>query len=107
MAPLINRDGLTAAIAIRGRLGLKFNTVDKANAVADCIDNQFTPHDLCDENHERRVKARVQFLLDPSERISQYDLLKLINSLKFKKACGLMVFETNASGIFQEDHWFT
>jgi hypothetical protein len=26
---------------------------DKANAIADCLENQFTPHDLCDENHEQ------------------------------------------------------
>jgi hypothetical protein len=37
---------------------------DKANAIADCLENQFTPHDLFDENHERRVEARVQALLE-------------------------------------------
>jgi hypothetical protein len=45
-----------------GLLGLKFHHPDKANAIAECLENQFTPHDMCDENHERRVEARVQAL---------------------------------------------
>jgi hypothetical protein len=28
------------------------------------LENQFTPHDLCDENHELRVEAGVQALLE-------------------------------------------
>jgi hypothetical protein len=43
---------------------LNFHPVDKANAIADCLENQFTPHDLCDENHERQMEARVQALLE-------------------------------------------
>jgi hypothetical protein len=40
------------------------------------------------------VKARVQALLkaadsDPPIRIRPYDLQKLLNSLKLKKACGI------------------
>jgi hypothetical protein len=38
--------------------------LEKANAIADCLENQFAPHDLCDYNHERRVEARVQALLE-------------------------------------------
>jgi hypothetical protein len=58
------------------------------------LEIQFTPHDLCDENHERRVEARVQALLDtvdnnPPQKIRPCDLQKLINSLKLKKACGI------------------
>jgi hypothetical protein len=64
--------------------------MDKANAIADCLENQFTPHDLCDENHERRVEARVQALLEaednegppPPQKIQPCDLLKLIFSIK-------------------------
>jgi hypothetical protein len=26
---------------------------EKANVIADCLENQFTSHDLCDENHAR------------------------------------------------------
>jgi hypothetical protein len=28
------------------------------------LENQFTRHDLCDDNHERQVEARVQALLE-------------------------------------------
>jgi hypothetical protein len=66
---------------------------EKANAIADCLENQFTHHNLCDENHERRVDARVQTLLEatdnkPPKRIRPCDLEKLINSLKLRKTCG-------------------
>jgi hypothetical protein len=71
---LTNRDRPRAPTAIQGPLGLKYNFVDKANAIADCLENEFTPHDLCEENHEWRVEARVQALLeavdsDPPKRI--------------------------------------
>jgi hypothetical protein len=48
-----------APIAIHGASGLKFLPSDKANAIADCLEIQFTPHDLCDENHEWGVEAKV------------------------------------------------
>jgi hypothetical protein len=48
-------------------LGLKYHPEDKTNAIADCLENQFTPHDLCDENHERRLEARVQALLEAAD----------------------------------------
>jgi hypothetical protein len=71
---------------------LNFFPSEKANAIADCLEIQFTPHDLCDENHERQVKARIYALLNsvdnsPPLKIRPCDLKKLINSLKLKKAC--------------------
>jgi hypothetical protein len=71
---LLKRDGSRAPTAIHGPLGLKFLPLEKANAIADCLENQFTPHDLCEENHGRQVEARVQALLEavdnnPPERI--------------------------------------
>jgi hypothetical protein len=86
-------DGPRAPTAIHGLLGLKYHPLDKTNAIADCLENHFTPHDLSDENHERQVEARVQALLkaddsNPPERIRPCDLQKLLNSLKLKKACG-------------------
>jgi hypothetical protein len=48
---LTNKDGPRAPTAIHGASGLKFHPVDKAKAIADCLENLFTPHDLCDENH--------------------------------------------------------
>jgi hypothetical protein len=53
----------TTPTAIHVLLDLPFYLVDQANAIADCLENQFTPHDLCEENHERRAEARVQALL--------------------------------------------
>jgi hypothetical protein len=32
--------------------------------LAVSLENQFTPHYLCDENHEWQVEARAQVLLD-------------------------------------------
>jgi hypothetical protein len=106
----INRDGPRAPTAIHGPLGLNYHPVDNANAIADCLENQFTPHNLCEENHERQVEARVQALFEavdsnPSERIRPCDLQKLLNSLKFKRPVELTAFRTNASGTF-EDHLF-
>ncbi|PNF22596.1 hypothetical protein B7P43_G12673 [Cryptotermes secundus] len=87
-------DGPRAPTAIHGSSGLKFYPSEKANEIADCLETQFTPHDLCDKNHEERVEARVQALLEavdenPPLRIRPCDVQKLIKSLKLKKACGI------------------
>jgi hypothetical protein len=63
-----------------------------ANEIADCLENQFTPHDLCDGNHERRVEASVQALLEAvdnklPERIRPRGLEEIINFLKLRKSC--------------------
>jgi hypothetical protein len=89
---LLKRDGPRAPTAIHDPSGLKCYLFEKANAIADCLENQFTLHDLCDENHERWVEARVQNLLKavdnkPPERIRPRDLEKLISSLKLRKSC--------------------
>jgi hypothetical protein len=47
----------------KGTNCLKYHAVDKAETTADCLEYQFTPHDLCEENHERQVEDRVQTLL--------------------------------------------
>jgi hypothetical protein len=61
---LLNRDGPRAPNAIHSPPGLKFHPSEKANAIPDSLESQFTPHEPCDENHERRVEARVQALLE-------------------------------------------
>jgi hypothetical protein len=43
---LTDRAGPRAPTAIHGLLGLKYHPVDKANEIADYLENQFTPHDL-------------------------------------------------------------
>jgi hypothetical protein len=40
---LTNRDGPRAPTAIHGLLGIEYHPVDKANTIADCFENQFTP----------------------------------------------------------------
>jgi hypothetical protein len=61
---LLKRDGPKIPIAIHGASGLTFLPSEKVNAIADCLEIQFTLHDLCDENHERRVKAEIKALLE-------------------------------------------
>jgi len=60
---LMKRDGPKAPTAIHGISGLIFLPTEKANAIADCLENRFTPHDQCDERHEERVEACAQFAL--------------------------------------------
>jgi hypothetical protein len=107
---LLKRDGPRGSTAIHGHSGLKFHPSEKANAIVDYFENQFTHHDLCDDHHERRVEARVQTLLEavnskPPERIRPCDLQKLTSSLKLRPA-EWMTFQMNASGKFQEEHWY-
>jgi hypothetical protein len=64
---LINRGGPRAPTDIHGLLGLKYRPVDKAKATADCLEKQFTSHDLCKENHEWQVEDRVQALLEGAD----------------------------------------
>jgi hypothetical protein len=75
------------------------------------LEIQFTPHDLCDENHELQVEARVQALLNttdnsPPQKIRPCNLHKLINSLQLRKVCGIDGIP-NASGTFQDNLWYT
>jgi hypothetical protein len=56
-------DGPKAPIAVHGPLGITYHPKEKAKAIADCLEDQFTSHDHCEENHERRVETTVQALL--------------------------------------------
>jgi hypothetical protein len=91
---LMKRDGPGAPTAMHGPPGPKFYPSENVDTIADCLENQSTPHDPCDDNHERRVEARVQALIETvdnslPERVRPCDLEKLINSLKLRKACGI------------------
>jgi hypothetical protein len=60
---------------------LTFHPLEKANAIADCLEKQFTPHGLSEENHKRQVEARVQDLLkavdiNPPMKGSNYVIYK-------------------------------
>jgi hypothetical protein len=61
---LLKRDEPRVPTAIHGSSDLKFHPSEKANAIVDCLEVQFTPHNLCNENHERGLEARVDALLD-------------------------------------------
>jgi hypothetical protein len=52
-----------APTAVHGPLGITYHSNEKANMTADCLENQFKSHDLCDENHERHVETTFQALL--------------------------------------------
>jgi hypothetical protein len=72
--------------ALHGFLGITYHPNEKANETADCLENQFTSHDLCNENHERRVETRVQVLLasvddisPPLGKVRPCDISKLLN----------------------------
>jgi hypothetical protein len=57
---LLKRDRPKAPTA--GPLGITYHLNEKANVIADYLENWFTSHDLCDENHERQVETAVQAL---------------------------------------------
>jgi hypothetical protein len=48
---LSKRGGPQAPSAIHGPLGPIFYPIDRANIIADCLENQFRVHDLCDCDH--------------------------------------------------------
>jgi hypothetical protein len=85
---------LSATLAIHDPLGLNFNPLENAEAIADCLENQFTPHDLCDENHKGQLKTGVLALLEDvdiehSDKNETTRLTELIHSMKLRKACGI------------------
>jgi hypothetical protein len=91
---LMKTDTPKVRTAIHGSLGITYHQDEKDNDITDCLENHFTPHDLCDQNHERVVETRVQVLLasvedTPLRKSRPCDLHKLANLLKLRKACEL------------------
>jgi hypothetical protein len=87
-------DGPKAPTAIHGPLGISYQPHEKANVIADCLENQFTSHDMCDENRERQVETTVQALPSsvggtPLGKVRSCDIQNLANLLKMRKSCGL------------------
>jgi hypothetical protein len=98
--------------AIHGPLGPVFYPIEKASVIANYLENLFTPHELCDTDHERRVEARVQALLTTAGENSSVnfrlcDVSKEIRSLKLGKACGIDGIPNECLRQFQEDLLFT
>jgi hypothetical protein len=83
-------DGPRTPTAIHSPPDLKFHPSEKANAIADCLEIQFMPHDLCDDNHEWRVEATVNALLEivdtsAPQWISPGDLKEINKFLEIEK----------------------
>jgi hypothetical protein len=57
------RSGQKALSAVHDQLGPIFYRISEGNIIADCLESQFTLHDLRDYDHEMQVQARVQALL--------------------------------------------
>jgi hypothetical protein len=81
---LMKRDGPKAPTAVHGPLRTTHLPKEKANAIADCLEFQLTSPDLCHENHERRVEARVQALIasvedTPLEKVGPCDIQKIVS----------------------------
>jgi hypothetical protein len=82
----MKRDGPKVPTAIHGPLGVTYHPNEKANVIADCVENRFTSHDLCDENHELQVETRFQDLFasvgdTPLKIVRPCGVHKLANSL--------------------------
>jgi hypothetical protein len=60
----MKRGGPKTPTVIHGHSGPIFYPIDKANEIANYLENQLTPHELCDSDNERQVVALVQALLD-------------------------------------------
>jgi hypothetical protein len=76
---LKKRDRPKAPSAIHGASGLQFLPTERPSAIADCLENQFTPHDLSEENDERWVEAQVHALFEamnesPPEKVRPCDI---------------------------------
>jgi hypothetical protein len=77
---------------IHGPSGFKFLPSEKANVNSHCLENQFTPHDLCEKSHEWQLEAGIQALseaMDNSlpEKAKPCDVQNLIISLRLRRAC--------------------
>jgi hypothetical protein len=76
---LTKRGGPKVPTAIHGPSGPIFYPNAKAKVIANYLEDQITPHELCDLDHERRVEARVQAVLKtvdeaPSEKFRPCDV---------------------------------
>jgi hypothetical protein len=91
---LTKRGEPKATTAIHDPLCIVFYQNEKANVIANYLENLFTPHKVCDTDHERRVEARVQDLLTTVDentpvKFRPCDVSKEIRSLKLGEACGI------------------
>jgi hypothetical protein len=86
-------DGSKAATALHGPLGITYHPNEKANMIADCLENPFTSHAWVTKTMSDKSRCRVHALLAsvdyiPFVKVRPYDGRKLTNSLKLRKTCG-------------------
>jgi hypothetical protein len=62
---LLKRDRTGHQTPIHDLSGLKFYPSDKANVIADCLENQSPHHDIHDENHERGWRLEFKLYSKP------------------------------------------
>jgi hypothetical protein len=75
-----------APSAVHGLLSPILYPIDKANIIADCLENHLRAHDLCDCDHRRHMEAQVEALLatideDTPVNFWPYDVSKETQSL--------------------------
>jgi hypothetical protein len=90
---LTKRGEVKVPSAFHGPLGPISYPIDKANVIADCLENQFKAHDFCDGDNRRHLEAQAEALLatfdeDDPVNFRPCDVSKEIQSLKLGKACG-------------------
>jgi hypothetical protein len=91
---LTKRDRPKAQTANHGLPGLILLLLEKGNALADCMKNQFKPLDLCEETYERRVKVRVRAVSEAvnnnlPDKERPCHVQNLIKALKLRKTCAI------------------
>jgi hypothetical protein len=79
-----------ATTAIHGPLRPVFYPNEKANVIANYLENLFTPHKVCDTDHEPRLEALLTTVDEnPPVKFRPCDVSKEIRSLKLGKARGV------------------
>ena len=80
---------------IHGANGLNYNALDKANAIADCLEDQYKAHKADDDyrQHYRQVRRRVTNFSHSDVTTEYQDITvsetrRLIKKLKISKAPG-------------------
>jgi hypothetical protein len=58
----MKRDRPKVPTAVHGPLKITYHPNEKANMIADCLENYFISHDLCDENESSARTCRHQTL---------------------------------------------
>jgi hypothetical protein len=70
------KDGTKALSAIYGPSGPIVYPINKANIIAECLENQFTAHDLCDCELRWHVEATVAAMLATVDENTILEIMK-------------------------------